>query len=353
MAKKKKKQDDPVIPGVMIGSQFRATGWVRNPDAVRQTIREMNRGRTFEQLASGLISSFNTDVHRFYWESEQQVLGGVLPSWDQGQVGSCVGFGYGRAVQDVMLNEIADGEPEQYPGSEVAPEIIYGGSRFEVGGGQLTGDGSIGAWAARWVKDWGVVPRGQYGTLDVRQYNETTCRHLGGVGIPTDVENLARLHPITQVAQLTTEQGLWSALGAGKGVPVCSLQGFTTYRDSDGYCSLSGSWAHCMVYRGRFVHPLRGRSVIEQNSWGNYLEGGGNPPVQYVKEDGSVGTFVLPEGCFCVELSVAAQSLADQDTFVLAGLTGWEDSGPETDDFMNGSLIVKDGRLVKFVPSSP
>ena len=37
-----------------------------------------------------------------------------------------------------------------------------------------------------------------------------------------------------------------------------------------------------MEYRGRFHHPERGRSVIEQNSWGSYLEGGGNPPVRYV-----------------------------------------------------------------------
>ena len=36
-----------------------------------------------------------------------------------------------------MLNEIADGQPEEYPGTEVAPEIIYGGSRFEVGGDQF------------------------------------------------------------------------------------------------------------------------------------------------------------------------------------------------------------------------
>ena len=71
----------------------------------------------------------------------------------------------------------------------------------------LSSDGSIGAWAAQWVKEWGVVVRGIYGTLDVTHYDEPTCRYLGDEGIPADVEAIARVHPITEVAQLTTENG--------------------------------------------------------------------------------------------------------------------------------------------------
>jgi hypothetical protein len=81
-----------------------------------------------------------------------------------------------------------------------------------------------------------------------------------------------------------------------------------------------------MVYRGRFVHPELGKSLVEQNSWGAYL-GTANPTVRYVKADGSIGTFELPEGCFCVPLTVAAAALKEGDTFALAGLKGW-DGGP-------------------------
>jgi len=312
--------------GVLIDGRFYATGWIRNDSAIEQFLADLRRSGNepiFENAAPDLITRFSNDTAVFYWESEEKVLGRVLKSWNQGSVGSCVGFGYGRAVQDVLLNEIASGEPEVFPGAEVCPEVIYGGSRFEIGGGQMSGDGSHGVWAAKWVKDWGLVIRGVYGTLDLRSYVESTCRSLGRSGIPSTVEAVAKSHPIREVAQLTTKEGLWAALGAGKGVPVCSSQGFTRVRDADGFCRLNGTWNHCMCYRGRFVHPARGRCVIEQNSWGDYLERGGNPPVHYVSSDGSVRTFVLPEGCFCVELDTASRSLAYGDTFVLGGLSGW------------------------------
>lgn len=315
-------------PAVLFGDgRAYATGWVKNVEESRAVARAMG-AIPLSQAAPQLLDDPKAagDSPVFFWESEKKVLGRVLPSWNQGQVGSCVGFGYGRAVQDLVLNEVAAGEPEQWPGTEQAPEVIYGGSRVEVGGGRINGDGSIGAWAAKWVKDWGAVPRGVYGSLDITRYNETTCRQLGRNGIPSDVESLARQHPVTDVALLQTADELWAALGAGKPVPVCSMQGFTTTRDADGFCRRSGQWAHCMEYRGRFVHPRRGKSVIEQNSWGGYL--GGPSVVQYVKDDGGIGTFELPEGCFCVELSVAAQALVEDDTFALAGLKGWDVTPP-------------------------
>lgn len=241
-------------------------------------------------------------------------------------VHNCVSFGWGRGAQDILLNEIASGEREMWPGFQVATEPIYAGSRVEVGGGGINGDGSIGAWAARFVEQWGILVRKVYtvsgNTYDLTKYSESRSRQWGDSGVPDALEPEARLHPVTAVALVTTADGLWAALGAKKAVPVCSGQGFTTTRDADGFCRLSGSWNHCMLYRGRFVHPRRGKSVIEQNSWGDYLKGPNQ--VEYVKPDGSVGTFTLPMGCFCVELAVAARALTERDTFAMAGLKGWE-----------------------------
>lgn len=315
-------------PAVMTETgQAYATGWLKLPEVSRAVARSIG-AIPLSQAAPSLMGDPKAagDSPVFFWESEKKVLGQILRSWNQGGVGSCVGFGYGRAVQDLLLNEVASGQPEQYPGSEIAPEVIYGGSRVEVGGGQINGDGSIGAWAAKWVKEWGAVNRGIYGSLDITKYVETTCRKLGSQGIPSDVESLARLHPVTEVALVQTADELWAAIGAGKPIPVCSMQGFTTTRDSDGFCRRSGQWAHCMTYRGRFIHPTRGKSVIEQNSWGGYL--GGPSTFKYVADDGTTKTAELPEGCFCVELSVAAQALSEDDTFVLAGLTGWAVAPP-------------------------
>lgn len=307
------------------------TGWKKDPAAVKQFLNRLERNKkagTFEKAAPRLLKKYGDDSKPvFFWHSEKKVLGAVQKSWNQKSVGSCVGFGYGRSTQYVMLNEIVAGQRERYPGTDVAPEVIYGGSRVEVGGGGIDGDGSIGAWAADWVKNWGVVVRGKYGNLDLTSYSESTCRQLGDRGIPDDVEAVAKLHPITEVALLTTAEGLWAALGAGKGVPVCSDQGFTTSRDADGYCRRSGVWMHCMSYAGRFVHPTRGKSVIVQNSWSDYL-GSANRRFKYLDEAGAVKEEELPEGAFCVELSVAAQAVRQGDTFVLAGLAGWEAAPP-------------------------
>lgn len=305
-----------------------ATGW--NPEASKIAVKQWEARRkaagkpvTFEQASPKSIRKAGANDPVFYWHSEKKVIGKVLSSWDQKQVGSCVGFGNGRATQDTMLNEVASGQPEKWPGAEVCPEIIYGGSRVEIGGGGLNGDGSVGVWARDWLVNYGVVIRGKYGNLDVTTYSESTCRRLGDQGIPADVEAMAKIHPITDGTMVTTADGLWTALGAGYGVPVCSGQGFTTSRNAAGFCTRSGTWNHCMCYRARFVHPTKGRCVVEQNSWDDYL-GSSNNTFQYVAADGTTQTETLPMGCFCVELATAAAALTERDTFALAGLKGWE-----------------------------
>lgn len=308
-------------------------GWVSRPAAVDNFLRQLRRDgkpATLEEIPRFVGLYGGTDDPVFMWEAEEKILGGVRPSWDQGQVGTCVSFGYGRGVQDLLLNEILMGQPEKWPGAEVATEPIYALSRVEVGGGGIDGDGSVGAWAARAVREWGVLIRKPYTaggkTFDLSRYSESLSRQWGDAGLPDALEPEAKLHPVTEVAQVTTADGLWAAIGARKAVPVCSGQGFATTRDAEGYCARSGTWAHCMLYRGRFVHPTKGRSVVIQNSWGGYLRG--PDVIRYVAADGSTKTAKLPEGCFAVPISVAAEAIREGDTFALAGLTGWGGDGP-------------------------
>lgn len=298
-----------------------ATGWVDFPEAVAETCAQMGV-QPFYAAAPALFVD-PAEGAAFLWKAEEKVLGRKPLPWDQNPVGSCVGFGWTRAAQDCMLVEIASGEPEEYPGADLAPEVTYGGSRVEVGGGRIRGDGSVGAWAAKWVVEWGVVPRGVYGSLDLTRYDPDTCRRLGAQGVPDQVEQLARQHPVTAVAKVTSGQEGWAALMAGKPIAVCSNRGFSMRLDGDGFCSPQGVWQHCMEFAGAFTHPARGRSVVVRNSWADYL-GAGFRPVRYVKADGTEGTFELPPGCFCTTLGVAADMLAQGDSFALAGLKGWE-----------------------------
>ena len=98
--------------------------------------------------------------HVYLWDLARKATGALLPPRNQGKVGSCVAFGTARAIEYTMCAEIVAGESEQY--IPLATEPIYGGARVEVGGGSIRGDGAIGANAAAWVRDWGVLGREEY-----------------------------------------------------------------------------------------------------------------------------------------------------------------------------------------------
>lgn len=311
---------------VFSGSQYHGTGWVNDPASVSAMLANWDaRGMpsTLAAAAPQLVQAgAGDDAPVFFWLAEEKVLGSRLATWNQGGVGSCVGFGNGRSAQDLMLWEIASGESEDYPGAEVAPEVIYGGSRVEIGGGGISGDGSVGAWAAEWLMKFGVVVRGVYGQTDLSAYSETQCRRLGSKGIPTDIETAARLHPVRAAAMVRTADEGWAALSAGKPVPTCSDYGFSLQRNSHGFCSRSGVWNHCMAARGKFVEPDLGRSVVIGNSWADYL-GATNNQIRYVAADGSTKTIELPPGHFATSLATWGGMLGQGDSFALAGLTGW------------------------------
>lgn len=302
-----------------------STGWVPKPEEVWKTVKFLeeqtdNGPALFAQAAPNLMADLDDEDPVFFWDFEEKVLGKRLNSWNQLQVGSCVAFGCGRAVQDLMLIQIAAGSHELFP-AEVATEPIYGGSRVEVGGGQINGDGSVGAWAARWVKEWGVLLRQKYGSYDLLKYDEARCRDYGRRGCPDPLEPEAKKHPVKSTAMVRTGDELWAALGAYKPVSVASMQGFTTTL-REGYCEPSGQWAHQMFLRARFVSPKRGKSVVIQNSWGDgYLSGERFVDVQ---TKNGVMRVELPGGAFATTLATAHKMVSQEDSFAYAGLDGWK-----------------------------
>lgn len=306
------------------------TGWVNNPNevaAVTTAWEARGMPSRFEDAAPRLMLAGDDDSPVFFWDAEERVLGRRLDTWNQRQVGSCVGFGSTREAQDLLLWEIASGEPEEWPGFELAPEVTYGGSRVEIGGGRIRGDGSVGAWAAEFLMRFGVVIRGVYGAMNLSQYSESLCRQLGSKGLPTDLEAVAKVHPVRAAAMVKTKEEVWAAVGGGKPVFVCSDRGFSTRMDADGFCSPSGEWNHCMGVRGRFVHPRRGRSNVIGNSWADYM-GVGVREVDYIDSNGRPAKFKLPPGCFCTTWDTVGGMAGQGDSFSLAGLTGWNKTSP-------------------------
>jgi len=243
-------------------SNFYVPGWEYLPE-------EVNNVRMAQPLPTFNLTpaNFAADIpdHVFLWEADRKVLGQVLPPKNQGSVGSCVSFGTNTAIRRTMLTEIMLGDAEEF--RDIVEEITYGGSRVEIGGGRINGDGSVGAWAAEFVKRWGVVDRAKHGNYDLTAYSESRCREFGRNGVPSDLETIAKRYPVKNVTQVMSWTEAKKALASGYGIAICSNQGFSMRRDAKGICRPSGSWAHCMALDGYFIENGNEYGHIE-NSWG-------------------------------------------------------------------------------------
>jgi hypothetical protein len=267
----------PDIPPLPFDVQPVGQGWVNDPDEVQAVEATLPEGeRRFRDTPAGK-ARLGPDDDVFLWDACRKVTGDLLPPRNQGGVGSCVAFGTVAAVEHLLCVQIArDGGAEFRP---LAQEVIYGGSRVEVGGGRVRGDGSVGAWAAQFVKGWGVIPRGVHQGYDLSTYNEARCRQYGQTGVPDPLEPLAKESPVKGVAKVTTGTEAVQALRQGYPLIVCSDQGFAMQRDADGFARPSGQWMHCMAIVGYQAAPRKGYFIL--NSWGATAHTGpvgkGNP----------------------------------------------------------------------------
>ena len=222
----------------------------------------MRCGRFCETPAFAAEGNQPEDV--YLWERCREVTGDVLPPRDQKSVGSCVAVATATAIEHLLCEQIAAGSEEEF--RELASEVIYGGSRVEVGGGRVRGDGSVGAWAAKFVKDYGVVPRAVYGKYNLRAYDERLCREFGRLGVPENIKAVAKEHPVRGVTQVKTWEECRAALRNGYPVLVCSSQGFEFERDAEGFCTPHGTWYHAMAVVGVRGGKRPGGFLL--NSWG-------------------------------------------------------------------------------------
>jgi hypothetical protein len=283
-----------------------AFGWVNDPPAVQAVAAGLPVPR-FADTPAFREDAGPADV--FLWDACRKVTGDLLPPRDQGRVGACVGFGTAAAVEHLICVQAASGSGSREEFRELAPEAIYAGSRVEIGGGRVAGDGSVGAWAAKFVSEYGVVPRAKYGPLDLTRYDEPTCRRLGALGLPADVEAVAKKYPVKAVANVRSWAECRAAIRNGYPVAVCSGQGFRMARDSDGYGVPQGTWMHCMAVTGVCGGNRPGGFVL--NSWG----GAAHP--------GPLGPGKPSPAGFWVDAAVLDRMLAAGDSWAFSGFAGF------------------------------
>lgn len=280
-------------------------GWVCDPLAVEKVMKADGIKSLAEAIGPQIGDrAVRTDLTVYL----KKVYG---DTWylHQGSCGSCVAFGAALACDILTSIQIIDNGMEK-PAGRSDPMTIYWGSRVEIGGSKLWGQGSVGAWAAKYLKDYGVIPQAHYPEMDLSKYDASVC--CGGrarSGVPDSLETIARQHPVKAYAQVNTFEELATAIENGYPVTVASNQGFSKQRDDDGFARPQGSWAHQMCIVG-VRHDKPGALVA--NSWGAYYTGG--------PADMSPATK-------WVAAATIEHMFRSGDSFALSDLTGWERKG--------------------------
>jgi hypothetical protein len=295
----------PIYQGNEVNWDF---GWWDNPAEVAGVVRTQPYASA-SATEAGQVGGDDLPKEVYLWHAHKKLTGKLPDTKNQGAVGTCVSFGTNTAIRRTMAVEIAiGGEAESL--ADIVEEITYGGSRVEVGGGRIRGDGSIGAWAAEFVKKWGVIARGKYDGRDLSKYSESLAREYGFRGVPDELEPLAREHPVKEITAVNTWEEAKRLLASGYGIAICSDRGFSMRRDSRGVCSPSGSWSHCMALDGYVVTDSGEFGHIE-NSWG---------PDAHT---GPVGWGDPGPGGFWAESSVVTRMLGQGDSWSFAALAGF------------------------------
>lgn len=205
-------------------------GWVQDPAAIEANA-DPAKTLQFANTDAGKLAFGDDDADVYLWRLVRKAAGHQptedwYPNVNQEQVGCCVGCGNKHSADVCLAAQVSGGKREEW--KPVAVEPIYGGSRVEVGGGQISGDGSVGRWAADWLsKRGGLIPMEKLPDgSDLTVFSPAKARQWGRTGVPDALEPLAKNHPVKSTALVRSADEGWKAIGQAYPIAVCSNQGF-------------------------------------------------------------------------------------------------------------------------------
>lgn len=293
----------------------RDMGWRPDREAVKKLISELPR-EYFVQAAELTKDPSDNDalLYRFLQAARKETQ---LQPRNQGQTGSCVGYGTAATIDVRSAVQIYHVRArEEFVKSNA--DAVYALGRMHAN--QLgSWDGSTGAWSAAAIKERGVLFQLQYeGGIDLRVEKDTNARTWAARGLPAGLEKFAVDHKMLAVVLLKDADQLKAMLQNGYPAFVCSNVGFEngggnalTVRDKDGFASARGTWNHCMAcisYRG--VQSGREGWLI-WNSWNPaYITGPVWPPDQ-------------PVGSFWVDRATIERMILQRDSWAVGSLEGF------------------------------
>lgn len=235
-------------------------GW--RPDLVDHAAKQCRHLLTEYKCPESLSPKVPTPV----WEMTKLINNGHhLPTFRQ-QTGDCVAAGLAQAGARLQVAEIAALYQEELLKLWHVP-FIYGISRVQIGGGQIPGPGSTGAWGAAAVRRYGVLFASD---PDVPKYSGRLSDQWGErPGPPEKFQAIAKDNPVRSTAQLSTLEQVRHALCNYYPVTIASSQGFKMRpEEREGFHVFipSGSWSHQMSLLAWMDQPFK--AAYRLNSWG-------------------------------------------------------------------------------------
>lgn len=286
-------------------------GWVDDQKAVEKVMNQLpfpvftSLYPPLKDTGKGKIQLLHTIVSKVNNIELKNVL------YRHQKIGDCVSMGAACGVDVVKCVDIyLKKDPELWI-AETSTEDIYYGSRVVIGKGRLgNSDGSVGAWAAKWINEYGVIPRDKYGKTDLSKYDGDRAREWGAPNFKIDPELLSiiKQHPIETVSLVKTYEEARDLIYNGYAVTVASNIGFENKRDSEGFSRRSGNWNHQMCFIScddEYKRP----GLLCNNSWGNWISG----PRRHDQ----------PSGSFWVDADTVNAMLRQGDSWGLSGYKGF------------------------------
>jgi hypothetical protein len=239
----------------------------------------------------GLSYEVKHDVH--LWKNLEKAMGSKyvphnqIDKDDSESEGDCLGHATALGCDCLAASDIHfRREPEKWV-AKASVEAIYWGSRYEIGRplmdpkdwAQMSKHGgSVGEWAAIFVKEYGVLHRRRYrvgrDAIDLRGYDPGRSRERRSTGVPDWLEPIARQHPVKQISNVKSGLEALDSVVAGNPVVLCSSYAFPEDHDSDGWTTpylgrMRKRWFHAMLLAG-FVLVNGERGGVILNSHGDW-----------------------------------------------------------------------------------
>jgi len=305
------------------GTDGHSFGWLADQDQIAANLDPV-RTTQFAATPAGQVAQGDEDVFLYRTVRKVNARGPPwYPNINQGSVGCCVGAGSKHGTDVVQATAIASGQ--QFEWKPASAEVIYSMSRIDVGGGQIRGDGSVGRWACEAMKNGALAPMEKIGAHDLTQFSPARARQWGSTGVPREVKDVAKGHPVKGAALVKSAVDVKRAIGQSYPVVVCSDVGFNNRdgsvgtRDKDGFCAARGTWPHCMCFIGWRNGSRPGALCL--NSWGDTAHGG---PVWPDDQ---------PVAAFWVEEATVQRMVSQGDSFALSDVQGFPARNPKPDWF--------------------